>query len=199
MKTTAHRMVGLAVAGWAVAALLTAAAAEDAPVAPEASDSTEAAAPEAPHVAEDWTAHGQYTFTGQVKPGFHSPYQGPNSMNGKYQARETQTATGFLGARLWQGAEAYFDPEMSQGFGLSQTEGIAGFVNGEAQKGGSQNPKIYPARYFLKQVVGFGGEQEWIEGGANQLASSQDVSRLTVIAGGFAATRSEERRVGKEC
>ena len=145
-------------------------------------------ASEADKTPEDWTFHGQYTSTYQIKPNFHSPYQSVNSFNGKYQARDSNTATAFLGARLWQGGEVYLNPEMSEGFGISQTYGLAGFSNGEAQKGGSQNIKAYPARYFLKQVIGLGGEQEWIEGGPNQLAGAQDVSRLTLIGGGVAAT-----------
>jgi len=150
----------------------------------QAGDKTERPAQE----PEDFSVHGQYTFTEQVKPGFHSPYGGDNSMTGKFQARESETATAFLGARLWQGAEAYVDPESSEGFGLSHTFGIAGFPNGEAQKGGSTWPKYYLARYYLKQVIGFGDEREWVESGPNQLAGWQDVSRLTLIGGGFAST-----------
>jgi high affinity Mn2+ porin len=159
------------------------------PVPAEESDSTAAAATgESAHESEDWSVHGQYTLTYQVKPGFPSSYQSANSLTDKFQARASNTATAFLGTRLWQGAEAYFDPEISEGFGLSHTFGLAGFSNGEAQKGGSTYPKIYPARYYLKQVIGLGDAQEWIDGGPNQLAGSQDISRLTILAGGVAAT-----------
>ena len=52
------------------------------------------------------------------------------------RSRETWTTTAFLGVRLWQGGEFYFDPELAQGFGLNGTLGLAGFPNGEAQKAG---------------------------------------------------------------
>lgn len=160
-----------------------------APCAAAADDGDSPAPPAAPaHETEDWTVHGQYTLTWQVKPAFPSPYQDDdNSMTGKFQARATNTATAFLGARLWPGGEAYVNPEASEGLGLSHTYGMAGFPNGEAQKGGSVNPKVYPARYFVKQVIGLGGETEWIDDGPNQLAGAEDVSRLTLIGGGVAA------------
>jgi len=153
-----------------------------------ADDTAAPAAADEARVPEDWSIHGQFTSTYQIKPNFHSAYQTSNSLDHKFQARDSNTATLFLGARLWSGAEAYVDPEISEGYGLSHTYGLAGFSNGEAQKGGSLWPKYYPARYYLKQVIGLGGEQEWIEGGPNQLAGSQDVSRLTLIGGGFAAS-----------
>lgn len=141
-----------------------------------------------PEEPEDVSVHGQATSTYQIKPNFRSSYQSGNSLDKKFQARDSNTATLFLGARLWQGGQAYVDPEISEGYGLSHTYGLSGFSNGEAQKGGSLWPKYYPARYYLKQVIGFGGEREWIEGGANQLAGYEDVSRLSVIGGGFAAS-----------
>ena len=153
-----------------------------------AEDGEAAPAADEARASEDFSLHGQATSTYQVKPNFPSAYQSGNSLDRKFQARDSNTVTLFLGARLWRGAEAYVDPELSEGYGLSHTYGLAGFSNGEAQKGGSLWPKYYPARYYLKQVIGLGGDQEWIEGGANQLAGYQDVSRLTLIGGGFAAS-----------
>ena len=44
------------------------------------------------------------------------------------------------------------------------------------------------ARLWIQQTIGFGGEQEKIESGPNQLAEYKDVSRLTIAAGKMAAT-----------
>jgi high affinity Mn2+ porin len=137
---------------------------------------------------EDFSIHGQYTLTIQGKPRFDSPYEGKNSLSSHAEAREAETATLFLGARLWSGAELYFNPELSQGKGLSNTFGLGGYSNGEAQKGGTTLPKFYPARYFFKQVIGLGGEEERVEAGPNQLGGFQDISRLTLIGGAVAAT-----------
>ena len=39
--------------------------------------------------------------------------------------------TTYLGRRLWNGGELYFNPEFNQGFGLAHTLGLGGFPNGE--------------------------------------------------------------------
>jgi high affinity Mn2+ porin len=134
----------------------------------------------------DWNVHAQTTFIASAYPAFRSPYAGTNSLPGSGQARETWTTTAFLGVRLWQGGEFYFNPELAQGFGLNGTLGLAGFPNGEAQKAGSAYPKIRPQRYYLKQTFGLGGEQEDVADAANQLPGKRDIDRVTVIVGRFA-------------
>lgn len=137
---------------------------------------------------EDWSIHYQLTGIYQGYPSFHSPYQGPNSLSGNTQIRETTSGTAFLGRRLpWDGGALYFNPEFNQGFGLSRTLGIDGFPNGEAQKTGFDTPKPNVARLFVQQIFGLGGEQEPVEDDLNQLAGSVDVSRITFTAGKFAA------------
>src|SRR5262245_53151630 len=39
--------------------------------------------------SDDWSIHGQTTFLPQAYPSFRSPYEGPNSLPGKGQGRET--------------------------------------------------------------------------------------------------------------
>jgi high affinity Mn2+ porin len=138
--------------------------------------------PESP----DWNVHGQTTFIGQGYPAIRSPYEGANSLPGGGQTRQTWTADAFLGWRLWEGGELYFDPELAQGFGLNTTLGLAGFSNGEAQKGGTDFPKIRPQRYFIRQTFGLGGEQEEVADGPLQLAGKRDIDRITLTVGRFA-------------
>jgi len=138
--------------------------------------------------AANWNVHGQYTFVGQGYPSFRSPYEGAKSLAGSQQFQNTQSATAYVGLRLWEGAEFYINPELMQGFGLSEVSGIAGFTNGEAQKSNFPAPRFNVARIFLRQTFGLGGEQETISDGPNQLAGKQDVSRITVTAGKFAVT-----------
>jgi high affinity Mn2+ porin len=133
-----------------------------------------------------WNVHAQTTFLPSVYPAFRSPYAGANSLPGGGLAQETWTTTAFLGVRLWQGGEFYFNPEMAQGFGIGGTLGLAGFPNGEAQKAGAAEPKIRPQRYYLKQTFGLGGEQEDVPDAANQLAGKRDIDRITLIVGRFA-------------
>ena len=135
---------------------------------------------------EDWSVHLQYTLIGEGYPRYRSPYQGTNSLPGGGELRETMSQTTYLGRRLWNGGELYFNPEINQGFGLADTLGLAGFPNGEAQKAGEHVPKLNIARLFLKQTVGLGGEQEFIDDGLNQIAGPQDISRFTIYAGKLA-------------
>lgn len=151
----------------------------------EASDA--AAAAETENAA--WSVHFQSTGVWQGYPGFHSPFQGKNSLPGGGQARETLSGTAFLGRRLpWEGGELYFNPEFNQGFGIGRTAGVAGFPNGEGGKAGFDTPKPNVARLFLRQTFGLGGDKETVEDGANRIATAVDVSRVTVTAGKFAAT-----------
>ncbi len=129
--------------------------------------------------------HGQTTFVNQGVAGFRSPYRGPQSLVPD-QAQATTTATLFLGLKLFEGTELYYNPEFSQGFGLSRTLGVAGFVNGEAQKAGAPFPKLRSNRYFVRQTFGLGGETEAVPDGPNSIAGTRDVERITVIAGKFA-------------
>jgi high affinity Mn2+ porin len=136
--------------------------------------------------SEEWSIHGQTTFLPQGYGRFRSPYAGDNSLPGGGMIRETWTTTAYIGRRLWEGGEVYFNPELAQGFGLAGTLGLGGFSNGEAQKAGAPFPKIRALRYFLRQTFGFGGGQETLEDGPNQLAGKRDVDRLTVTVGQFA-------------
>jgi high affinity Mn2+ porin len=136
---------------------------------------------------ESWSIHGQATEIVQGYPSFNAPYSGTNSLSPESQWKNSTTSTLFLGRRLWEGAEAYFDPEIYEGKGLSQTFGMAGFPNGEANKAGSWGFEYQAARAFVRQVIGLGGATEKIAAGQNQLATVEDVSRITVTSGKFAA------------
>jgi len=144
---------------------------------------TQAARPQ----AEDWSLHCQFTGIYQGYPSFAARYSGAHSLDRQAQIRETVTATGFLGRRLWPGAAVYVNPEFFQGLGFNGTFGVAGFPNGEATKAGSVQPNADIARYFLRQVIGLGGPQEWSASAANQLAGYQDIARLTLTIGRLAA------------
>ncbi|MGY8665646.1 carbohydrate porin [Bradyrhizobium sp. UFLA05-109] len=136
--------------------------------------------------SDDWNVHAQTTFLPQGYGPIHSPYASPQSLPGGGQLQATWTTTAFLGARLWEGGEFYFNPELAQGFGLNGTLGLAGFSNGEAQKAGAPFPKIRAQRYYLRQTFGLGGEQEEVADGPNQLAGKRDIDRITLIVGRFA-------------
>jgi high affinity Mn2+ porin len=136
--------------------------------------------------SDRWEIHGQGTFLPQGYPAFHAPYSGPNSLTPAPQLQQTWSNSLFLNARLWEGGEVYYNPELLQGFGLNDTVGVAGFPSGEAQKSNFPYPHYNTSRLFVRQTFGFGGEQEELASGPTQLASKVDVSRLTLQAGKFA-------------
>lgn len=136
--------------------------------------------------SDRWEIHGQTTYLPQGYGSFRAPYSGTNSLTPAPQMKATWSNSLFLNARLWDGGEIYFNPELLQGFGLDDTVGVAGFPNGEAQKSNFPYPHYNTSRIFLRQTWGFGGEQEDLPSAPGQLSGKVDISRLTVQAGKFA-------------
>ena len=133
-----------------------------------------------------WGLHGQSTFVTQYHPGFHAAFSGTNSLDPQAQARETFDLTLYGGLRLWRGAALWVNPEVDQGFGLSNTLGVAGFTSGEAYKVGQATPYFQLPRLFVRQTINLGGEVAHIDAGLNQLAGSQTAHRVVVTVGKFA-------------
>jgi high affinity Mn2+ porin len=144
----------------------------------------EALAP-TPVEPEQVSLHGQFTYVVQYHPSFTSPYSGANSLYPGGSAKETTDVTLFVGARLWRGAELYVNPEIDQGFGLSNTLGVAGFPSGEAYKVGSTSPYFRVPRLFIRQVFDLGGATESVESEANQLSGTRTHDNLVITAGKF--------------
>jgi high affinity Mn2+ porin len=136
-------------------------------------------------VPEWFSIHGQFTNVIQYHPPFASPFRGPNSLDPGHRGDETIDATLFAGLRVWDGLELYANPEVDQGFGLSDTLGVAGFPSGEAYKVGSSSPYIRLPRAFLRYTLGLGGSKQTIEPDANQLAGSRDANNITFTVGKF--------------
>jgi high affinity Mn2+ porin len=134
---------------------------------------------------DDFNVHGQTTFTWQGYPAIRSPYMGNNSLPGSGQGRETTDMTLFVGARLWQGAELWVDPEVDQGFGLADTHGAAGFPSGESYKLGASYPYARLQRYFVRQTINLGGDSQKIDADINQFEQSVTANRLVLTVGKF--------------
>ena len=133
-------------------------------------------------VQQNWALHAQATFVTQSVLGFSSRYVGPNSLTPS-QIKETFDATLYAGVRPWRGAELWINPEIDQGFGLSNTLGAAGFPSAEAYKVGKSNPYGRLQRLFLRQTIDLGGVTQSVAAAANQLAGGQTADRLVLTAG----------------
>jgi high affinity Mn2+ porin len=129
-----------------------------------------------------FAAYGQATYTEQETDAFHAPYSGPNSLTPN-SGREAADATLFLGARLWNGAELWVNPEADEGFGLDDTLGLAGFPSGEAYKLGRNAPYFRLQRAFIRQTINLGGAVGIADAEPNQFAIPQSSDRLVITLG----------------
>ena len=137
--------------------------------------------------ADRFAFHAQSTLTAQAYPGFHaSAPDGPNSLPQAGQGRETFDGTLYAGVRLWQGVEAWVNPEIDQGFGIGNTHGVAGYPSGEAYKLGASYPYARVQRYFVRDTINLGGETQSVDADINQFAGSQTANRLVLTVGKFA-------------
>ena len=134
---------------------------------------------------EPWAIHGQFTNVTQRHPRFKSSYSGENSLDANGRTEETTDVTLYAGLRLWRGAELWINPEVDQGFGLSNTVGIAGFASGEAYKVGANTPYLRLPRAFIRQVIPLGGAEQKVESAANHLKDTRSSDNLTVTVGKF--------------
>jgi high affinity Mn2+ porin len=134
---------------------------------------------------ENWALHGQGTNVWLLQPAFRSPFRGPQSLSPDANGRETVDVTLYAGIRPWPGAEIWINPEVDQGFGLSNTFGVAGYPSGEAYKVGKAEPYVVVQRGFLRQTMDLGGATEKLEPDLNQLGGTQTANRLVFTIGKY--------------
>lgn len=127
--------------------------------------------------------HVQYTGTVQAHPVFPAAGNGPYSLDRRADAAATNDITLYLGISPWTGGELWINPEIDQGFGLSDTLGVAGFPSGEAYKVGKTAPYYKTPRVFLRQTFNLGGATETVDADANQHKMVRTADRLVITVG----------------
>jgi high affinity Mn2+ porin len=143
---------------------------------------------------EIYSVHGVTTTAVQGYPPFAAAYSGQYSFTPKGQARSGTISDVFMGIRLWEGASAFVNPEINQGYGPQNTVGAANYVNGSTTRVGIASPYLRLQRYFLRQHIGLGGarqidesetgaESEALESEMAQIAGKVDRDRLTFTIG----------------
>jgi len=138
---------------------------------------------EPPDAQPRFDIHFQATVATQAHPGFSAAYSGPHSLKTDAESATSVVMDVFTAARLWRGAELYFNPGMSGGRGLSSTLGVAAFPSGEVYRVGDPDPTIFLGRVFLRQTFGLGGGRVARESGPTQLAGGRDRDALTITIG----------------
>lgn len=135
-----------------------------------------------------WSLHAQATWIDQAHPSFSSPYEGANSLTADSESERTFSGSLFLGLRLLDGLDVYYNPEAIQGHGLSRTLGMAGFPNGEALRAAYPHFHYSASRLYAQYTLGLGGETEKVDDGPNQVAMVRSVDHLTFSFGKVAAS-----------
>ena len=132
-----------------------------------------------------WNYHFQLTVLPQYHPAFKAAYTGENSLQKYEESTVSLSTTLFLGMRLWKGAQAYFNPEVSGGKGFSQTHGVAGFPNGEVYRVSDPSVHVYVGRLYLRQIFALSQTSHRVEDDFNQLAGYEPDTYISLIAGKF--------------
>jgi len=143
---------------------------------------------------EIYSVHGVSTTAVQGYSPFRADYSGKQSFSPNGQVRSGTISDVFMGIRLWEGASAFVNPEINQGYGPQNTLGAANYVNGSTTRVGTGAPYLRIQRYFLRQVVGLGGGNETdtqdaeaaserLESTLAQVAGKVDRDRLTLTIG----------------
>jgi high affinity Mn2+ porin len=150
-------------------------------------DQSQGATNTAPEDSRAWNVHFQSTVGGQGHPGFPADYSGPNSLKSDADVKDTISVDVMGGVRLWRGGEFFGDVVIWQGYGLSNTLGMAGFPNGEAFRIGRTYPDAYLCRAFIRETVGLGGEKTAVDDSPSALGGKKDIRNLTFTVGHLSA------------
>ena len=95
---------------------------------------------------------GQSNFIFQAHTPFHSPYAGPNSFHGFGETAISRTLTLYTGLRLLRFTELVANLDEAAGSGLSDTLGLAAYVNADAIAP-QVSHAVFLSRSFVHQTV----------------------------------------------
>jgi high affinity Mn2+ porin len=130
----------------------------------------------------------QSTFVEQFHPAFRSAFRGAQSLDPGARGDETFDATFYGGLRTWRGGELWLNAEIDQGFGISDTLGLAAYSNAEGAKVGEANPYPRIPRLFFRQTLDLGGASEPVAKAVNSLAQPATHDRVVLTIGKFNVT-----------
>jgi high affinity Mn2+ porin len=138
------------------------------------------------------TQTGRYWISGQANvilqghSAFRAAYSGPNSLTDWAQSATTHLLTLYTGYELSQTTEIFADIEDATGNGVSDTVGLAGFVNLDAvrvREGVPQKDDPYLAQLMLRQIIPLTTERVSVPRDELDLATSVPARRLELRAG----------------
>ena len=131
---------------------------------------------------------GQVNLIAQVNAPFYAAYTGPHSFKPAYDSAFSHVETLYTGFQVTHSGEILFDVEQAGGLGLSQTYGIAGFPNLDANKDPTLSQAPYISRIMYHQIIAL--SPTTTEGARGPLSTFAIVPtrRLELRIGKFAIT-----------
>jgi hypothetical protein len=130
---------------------------------------------------------GQANIIFQAHPGFHSPYEGTNSLLSRGEYKTSLIGTIYAGFQLNRNprfeTDAIFDLESAGGRGVSEALGLAGFTNLDVVRNPNLGSKPYMARVQLHQTIGFSSKLIDAQRTQFSLATEVPERRLDLRAG----------------
>jgi len=130
---------------------------------------------------------GQINVIFQAHPGFHSPYQGPNSFRNAGEYKTSILETLFLGYQphrdLRYNTDFLVDFESAGGRGLSEALGLAGFTNLDVVRNPYLSNAPYLARGEVHQTIGLTSRMTESDRGPFSLATEVPVRRFEMRIG----------------
>ncbi len=138
--------------------------------------------------SSQWSVHGQLTLVPQYHFPFKSPYSGNKSLLSREPVKASVTSTLFLAWKPAANWQFVFNPEMAGGSGLSQTEGIAGFPNGEIYRVGTPAPRIFVARLYASYRIPLSKQKFSVSNDINRVAEQVPDQYLSLSIGKFSLT-----------
>ncbi len=130
---------------------------------------------------------GQANIIFQAHPGFHSPYEGTNSLLARGEYKTSLVGTLFLGYKLIANPryelDAIYDEESAGGRGVSEALGLAGFTNLDVVRNPNLGSTPYLARVQLHQTIGLTSKLVDSERTQFSLATKVPARRLDLRVG----------------
>jgi len=112
------------------------------------------------HPDAAWWLSAQLNSILQAQPGFHSPYQGDNSLRPKDHSAISFVATVFAGYEVTSTTTILVTGESAGGGGLSDALGLAGFTNLDVVRNPSLGATPYLGRAVIDQIIPLDDETE---------------------------------------
>ena len=128
---------------------------------------------------------GQANFISQWHPGFHSPYQGTNSLSPEAQDASSRVLTLLTGLEISDTSEVLLDVQETGGHGIGEALGLAGFTNLDVVRNPLLSKAPYVARLMWHQVIPLSRKKVAAERNPLSLFTQLPERRLEIRFGKF--------------